>query len=152
MGEGAQVLDALRTAKSTKIKNLLLGTNHEWWSKDGEWGTNEAASEALAPLLVRQEDLQVLSLFGNKLRGNSPTMILAALRSSQNCLETIKELNLAHSQFNTQKSCEELCLFIAEAANLERCEISGQVKHDNSAGPAAGALDRCVKIEVIQAR
>ena len=123
--EGAQILDALRTASSTKLKNLLLGTNHEWWTKNGEWGTNDAASDALAPLLVQQEKLQVLSLFGNKLRGSSPLTIIAALRASSGSIETIKELNLAHSQFNTQDCCEELCLFISEAINLERCEISG---------------------------
>ena len=51
--EGALIIQALKAASSVKIKSLLLGTNHEWWSKDGEWGVNEAASANLAPLLVR---------------------------------------------------------------------------------------------------
>ena len=51
--EGDMILQALKTASSTKIKSLLLGTNHEWWSKDGQWGINEAASTNLAPLLAR---------------------------------------------------------------------------------------------------
>ena len=143
--EGAQILHALGGASSNKLKSLLLGTNHEWWSKNGEWGTNETASQTLASLLARQEQLEILSLFGNKLRGNSPLTILRALRESAGSIQTLKELNLSHCQFNTQKCCEELCQLIAEAVSLERCEISGQNKSEpvveprNSIGSSGSA-------------
>lgn len=87
-----------------------------------------------------------LSLLGNKIRGNCPYTILAALRASPS-LTILKELRLTPTQFNTAQAAEELCNFVAEATGMTRLEISGQCVYNPKSAETAPD-DRRVKVEM----